>query len=79
MKRNGLQPEVENVFFTHGDLDPWLRAGVTQDVNETSPVVIFTGYSHSKDLYSISDADSEQMQETKMRIQEAVRNATGIW
>jgi hypothetical protein len=36
----GLHPNVRNVFFTHGDMDPLRSLGVTEDLNEYSPAVI---------------------------------------
>lgn len=78
LNKKGLQPEVENVFFTHGEHDPWRAVGLASDLNESSPVVILSGYSHSQDLYSISDSDSQQLKDTKLRIRNKIRDILGL-
>lgn len=36
----GFNPNVENVFFTHGSIDPWHVTGVTKDLNPLATVYI---------------------------------------
>jgi Serine carboxypeptidase S28 len=38
----GLRPNVRNVFFTHGGMDPLRTLGVTMDLNEDAPAVIIS-------------------------------------
>lgn len=38
----GLNPGVERVFFTHGELDPSRDKGPTQDLNPNAPVVVMS-------------------------------------
>ena len=33
-------PRVNNVYSTHGEIDPWRPMGVQEDINESSPTVI---------------------------------------
>lgn len=35
-----MNPEVTNVFFTQGQLDPWRPMGLQEDLNSQSPVVV---------------------------------------
>lgn len=35
-----LQPNVRNVYSTHGQLDPWRPMGVQKDINEFSQTFI---------------------------------------
>lgn len=39
----GWNPEVTNVFFTNGQIDPWRTLSVQTDLNEHSPAVIISG------------------------------------
>lgn len=42
----GITPNVTNVVFTHGDMDPWRRLGVVKDLSDTVVVKITNGTSH---------------------------------
>lgn len=68
-----MKPEVTNVFFTQGQLDPWRPMGLQQDLNEHSPAVVIPLASHVADLHSISVIDSTEMRAAKERISELVR------
>lgn len=72
-RHNGFVPEVENVFFTHGEHDPWRPMGVQEDLKESAPAVVLRGHAHCQDLNSISDSDTEQMRNTKLQVTAAVR------
>lgn len=39
----GMNPEVTNVYFTHGSIDPWRVMGIQTDLNERSPAVVIPG------------------------------------
>lgn len=39
----GLNPEVTNVIFTHGKIDPWRTIGVQRDLNDFAPAFIIPG------------------------------------
>ncbi|XP_052868408.1 putative serine protease K12H4.7 [Anopheles cruzii] len=69
----GWNPEVTNVFFTQGQLDPWRAMGIQEDLNEHSPAVVIPGASHCADLSSISERDSTEMRAAKERIFELVQ------
>lgn len=72
-RHNGFVPDVTNVFFTHGEFDPWRPMGVQEPLNENTPTVILQGHAHCQDLYSISIDDSEQMRSTKLLVTSYVR------
>lgn len=72
-KHLGLNTAVTNVFFTHGELDPWREMGLQVKNNDASPVVILEGHAHCQDLSSISANDSEQMRNTKLQVKALVR------
>ncbi|XP_034486004.1 thymus-specific serine protease [Drosophila innubila] len=65
----GMNPEVENVYMTHGGLDPWNPIG--HGVAEGATVI--SGASHCADFGSISSTDSQEMRASKERIAELVR------
>lgn len=68
-----MNPEVTNVFFTQGQLDPWRAVGLQKDLNDRSPAVVIPLASHCADLNSISAADSTEMRAAKERISELVQ------
>lgn len=39
----GFQPDVTNVYFTHGSIDPWHHMGVLDDLNHHSPATVIPG------------------------------------
>lgn len=45
----GLRPDLRNVIFTNGDVDPWHALSVLQDLNAFSPAVLIKG--NIKHLY----------------------------
>lgn len=38
----GLDPQIDNVFFTHGEMDPQRSLGPSEDINPNSPVVVMS-------------------------------------
>lgn len=38
----GLDPQIFNVFFTHGEMDPKRTLGPNEDINENSPAVVMS-------------------------------------
>lgn len=57
----GVTPNVTNVVFTHGDMDPWHRLGVLKDLSETAVVRITNGTSHCAVLFSPHSEDPEAL------------------
>lgn len=43
MMYGGLRPDLRNVIFTNGDVDPWHALSVLQDLNAFSPAVLIKG------------------------------------
>ncbi|XP_034665533.1 putative serine protease K12H4.7 [Drosophila subobscura] len=65
----GFTPGVENVYLTHGHLDPWRAMGIQDEAQAT----VIPEYAHCKDFNSISDSDTAEMRASKERIAELVR------
>ena len=38
----GMNPEINNVFLTHGEMDPSRSLGPNEDLNPQSPVVVMS-------------------------------------
>ncbi|XP_036347129.1 uncharacterized protein LOC118756474, partial [Rhagoletis pomonella] len=70
----GLEPNVENVYFTHGQLDPWRAMGIHDEEQAT----ILPLYAHCKDFGSISDSDTAELRASKLKIAELVRKWLGV-
>jgi len=39
----GMNPDVTNVYFTHGSIDPWRTMGIQTDLNDRSPADVVPG------------------------------------
>lgn len=39
----GMNPAVNNVYFTQGSIDPWRTMGIQTDLNERSPADVVPG------------------------------------
>ncbi|CAD7093607.1 unnamed protein product [Hermetia illucens] len=65
-----LKPGVNNVYFTHGSLDPWHAMGLLCE-GECGTVIPM--YAHCKDLASSSSADTEEMSAAKSTIFKLVK------
>lgn len=73
VKYNGLNPNVRNVYSTHGNLDPWKAAGALEYINHESPTYIIPDYSHCSDLNSINPSDSIPLIGSKIRIKDLIK------
>ncbi|EDV98621.1 GH22290 [Drosophila grimshawi] len=65
----GMSPNVQNVYLTHGQLDPWRAMGIQNEAQAT----IIPEHAHCTDFGSISDRDTAEMRASKERIAELVR------
>ncbi|KAJ6642522.1 Thymus-specific serine protease [Pseudolycoriella hygida] len=74
----GFNPNVNNVYFTNGLIDPWRIMGIQNDVNERSPADVIPDASHCNDLSSNSPTDSPRMLEVRERILQLVRLWIGL-
>jgi len=73
-----LNPNVSNVYFTHGMIDPWRAMGIQNDLNDRSPADVIPGASHCADLSSNSPNDTPRMREVRDRIYNLVRLWIGL-
>lgn len=59
---------MTNIYFTHGDLDPWHVNGIIESLNEDAPVTVIPMSAHVSDLGSIADYDSLHMKASKKKL-----------
>ncbi|CAK9802567.1 Putative serine protease K12H4.7 [Anthophora plagiata] len=71
----GLRPDLRNVIFTNGDVDPWHALSVLEDLNPSAVAIFINGSSHCRDLYRDSDTDSKDL----VRARSQVRQIIGSW
>merc|ERR1712037_352073 len=45
----GDHPDVDNVVFVHGTIDPWHAMGVLEDISAEAPAIFINGTSHCND------------------------------
>jgi hypothetical protein len=64
---------MTNIYFTHGELDPWHSNGITNALNPEAPVTILPLSAHVSDLGSIADYDSPEMKASKRKVMELVQ------
>jgi len=68
----GMNPDVDNVVFVHGTIDPWHAMGVLEDISSKAPAIYINGTSHCNDMYGDRSTDSEALTEARLRIGELV-------
>ncbi|XP_063709095.1 thymus-specific serine protease-like [Culicoides brevitarsis] len=71
-KYGALDPQVTNVFYTHGSIDPWAAMGITESNNEFAQAYVIPLHSHCADLYSVSDRDTDEMKYAKQKVWDLV-------
>ncbi|KOC61505.1 Putative serine protease K12H4.7 [Habropoda laboriosa] len=71
----GVRPDLRNVIFTNGDVDPWHALSVLQDLNPSSLAILIKGSSHCRDLYRDSDTDGDDLVRARARVREII----GSW
>lgn len=74
----GLTPDVKNVIFVNGELDPWHRLGILEDVSYDAPAKFIPRSSHCSDLLPNRKGDPEELVETRKFIKYLVKKWIGI-
>jgi len=71
----GQLPDLRNVIFTNGDIDPWHPLSVLEDISVSTPAIFINGSSHCRDLHSDLATDPEDLKKARAR----VRDIIGTW
>lgn len=69
----GLHPNVTKVVFVNGDLDPWRRLSILEDLSPDAPAKVIPFASHCQDLSSDSPTDSEELKDARKYIKDLVK------
>ncbi|XP_053612424.1 putative serine protease K12H4.7 [Plodia interpunctella] len=73
----GLNPNVTHVVFVNGDMDPWSKLGVLEDVSYEAPATIIPMASHCRDLFSDRKNDPEELKEARRYIRYLIKDWIG--
>lgn len=73
----GLNPNVKNVVFVNGDLDPWHRLSILEDISYDAPAKVVPFSSHCRDLFSDRSGDPEELKEARRYIKYLVKKWIG--
>ncbi|CAG2100978.1 unnamed protein product [Medioppia subpectinata] len=68
----GLKPNVTNVVFPNGSLDPWHALSVLTDINNTTKAVMIENYSHGGDMYASSPSDTQSLKNAHKLIEQQI-------
>ncbi|CAG9136353.1 unnamed protein product [Plutella xylostella] len=74
----GLTPNVTKVIFVNGELDPWHRLGILEDVSYDAPSKFIPRSSHCRDLLPNRDGDPDELVETRKYIKYLIKHWIGI-
>ncbi|CAG2113212.1 unnamed protein product, partial [Medioppia subpectinata] len=55
----GLKPNITNVMFPNGSLDPWHSLGILKDLNNSTKAVMIENYSHGGDMWGSTPKDTQ--------------------
>ncbi|CAG2056388.1 unnamed protein product [Timema podura] len=72
MMYGALRPQVSNVVFVHGTVDPWNYLGVRESRNLGVHTVMIQGTSHCADFNDETPLDSAELLEARQKIKQLV-------
>ena len=68
----GFTPDINNVVYVHGSVDPWHAMGVLEDLSESAPAIFIPGTSHCADMYDDTLDDPIELLAARQAIMELV-------
>ncbi|KPI95084.1 Putative serine protease K12H4.7 [Papilio xuthus] len=74
----GLHPNVTKVVFVNGDMDPWSRLGILEDLSYDAPAVIIPRASHCRDLVANYKNSEEELKEAIKQIKYLIKKWIGV-
>ncbi|KAJ2939762.1 hypothetical protein O0L34_g17954 [Tuta absoluta] len=74
----GLNPNVTQVVFVNGDMDPWSRLGILEDISYEAPAKVIARSSHCRDLFSNRRGDPEELVEARSYIKYLIKKWIGF-
>ncbi|KOB73335.1 putative serine protease K12H4.7 [Operophtera brumata] len=73
----GLRPNVKNVVFVNGEMDPWHRLSILKDISYDAPAIVVPFSSHCKALLFDQPGDPEELKEARRDIKYLVKKWIG--
>lgn len=64
----GELPDLRNVIFTNGDIDPWHALSILENLNAFSPSIFINGSSHCRDLYNNELKDTADLKKARVKV-----------
>ncbi|XP_014356506.2 putative serine protease K12H4.7 [Papilio machaon] len=74
----GLHPNVTKVVFVNGDMDPWSRLGILEDVSYDAPAIIIPRASHCRDLVANYKDSEDELKEAIKHIKYLIKKWIGV-
>ncbi|CAG2120605.1 unnamed protein product, partial [Medioppia subpectinata] len=68
----GFKPNVTNVVFPNGSLDPWHALSVLKDLNNSTKAVMIEGKAHCGDMYASSPSETESLKSAHKLIEQQI-------
>nr|XP_004930258.2 putative serine protease K12H4.7 [Bombyx mori] len=78
MMYGGLTPNVTKVVFVNGDLDPYHRLSILEDLSYEAPAKVIPRTSHCRDLFSNRSGDPEELIEARYYIKYLIKKWIGL-
>ncbi|XP_047028735.1 putative serine protease K12H4.7 [Helicoverpa zea] len=74
----GLTPNVTNVVFTNGDMDPWHRISVLHDLSPDAPSIYIEGASHCADQSYPYNTENKNITAARIQIVKLLKKWIGV-
>ncbi|KOB75119.1 putative serine protease K12H4.7 [Operophtera brumata] len=69
----GQHPNVTKVVFVNGELDPWHKLSILEDLSPDSPAKVIPFASHCQDLRADSPTDPKELKDARKYIKDLVK------
>ncbi|XP_022130346.2 putative serine protease K12H4.7 [Pieris rapae] len=74
----GLSPNVTRVVFVNGDMDPWSRLGILEDLSYEAPATVIHRASHCTDLLPDVPGATEEIKEAAEHAKYLIKHWIGV-
>ncbi|XP_026759274.3 putative serine protease K12H4.7 [Galleria mellonella] len=73
----GLNLNVTKVVFVNGQMDPWSKLSILEDLSYEAPAAIVPRSSHCRDLFSDRSSDPEELKEVRRYVKYLIKRWIG--
>ncbi|CAH4031373.1 unnamed protein product [Pieris brassicae] len=74
----GLSPNVTRVVFVNGDMDPWSKLGIVEDLSSEAPATVIHRASHCADLFPEVPSATEEIKEAAKHVKYLIKRWIGV-